>query len=262
MGFGASAKRGTARSLASLAVLAVATVQRCGSRQSHDPHGINVILFFSLGIQSGRAPLGASNAPNATPLGINVNPVRQPVSFGIPDLSPIYSFGMRTVTHHPEDEDASSPLKAIGRIVTLVRHYDVSLVEQTALDGTDVYHLALRPLTDPDRYRLRELWISTSTYDVLQARVHGNFADRPASTIPWLISFSTIDGATYIASEAAEAPLPNRPVAFDAVAIDFENITARHGSRDLLFAIPGSTDTRGQVHEPDSGSNCINTGRI
>jgi len=75
-------------------------------------------------------------------------------------------------------------------------------------------------------------------------------------------TFSTIDGATYIASETAEAPLPNRPVAFDAVAIDFENIAARHGSRDVLFAIPGTRDTQGRVHEPDSGSNCIGAGGI
>jgi hypothetical protein len=135
-------------------------------------------------------------------------------------------------------------------------------VEQTTLGGIDVYHLALTPLRDPDRYRLRELWISTSTYDVIQARVHGNFADRPASTIPWLITFSAIDGATYIASESTEAPLPNRPVAFDAVAIDFENIVARHGSRDLLFAIPGSSNTHGHVREPDSGSNCLSASGI
>jgi hypothetical protein len=192
------------------------------------PHGTNVVLM---------------------PIGVNLNPAPQPVSFGTPDLSPLYSFGMRVGQRLTDDED-SSTLKAIGRIVTLARRYNVQSAEQTSFDGTSTYHLALQPLSDPERNRLRELWVAVSTYDVLAARVLGNFPDRPATTIPWMIRFSTVDGATYIASETAEAPLPNRPLAFDALTIDFEDIKPRHGSRDLLFALPDTLDAQGYVHEP------------
>jgi hypothetical protein len=65
-----------------------------------------------------------------------------------------------------------------------------------------------------------------------------------------MIHFTTVNDATYIASETAEAPMTNRPLAFDAVTIDFETIAPRHGSRDLLFALPDTLDTHGYVHEP------------
>jgi hypothetical protein len=198
------------------------------------PHGINVVLTFGLG---GR-----------TAFGTLLNPTPKPVSFGTPDLSPLYSFGIRAGKRLTDDEP--STLKTIGRVITLARRYDVQLAEQTTLDGTDVYHLTLRPLTDPARNRLRELWIATSTFDVVAARILGNFTDRPATTIPWMIRFSTIGDATYVTSETAEAPLPNRPLVFNAVTIDFERIAARHGSRDILFAIPDNVDVPGHVHEP------------
>ncbi len=45
------------------------------------PHGINVILYM------------------------NVNPAPKAITFGIPDLSPIYAFGMRAATHSTHDDD-------------------------------------------------------------------------------------------------------------------------------------------------------------
>jgi hypothetical protein len=199
------------------------------------PHGINVMLTFGLG--------------GSTAFSTILNPAPKPVSFGMPDLSPLYSFGMRTGKRLTDDDEPAT-LKTIGRVITLARHYDVQFVERTSLDGTDVYHLALRPLTEPDRNRLRDLWIATATFDVVGARVLGNFTDRPATTIPWMIHFTTLNDATYIASETAEAPLPNRPLLFDAVTIEFESIAPRHGSRDLLFALPDTLDVHGEVHEP------------
>jgi hypothetical protein len=136
------------------------------------------------------------------------------------------------------------------RVVTLNRRYDVRLIERTSLDGADAYHLGLEPLVNPARDRLRELWIDASTYGVLQARVLGNFTDRPETTVPWLIRFTTIDGATYVASETSEKPMPHRPMTFDAVTIAFDRIAPRHGARDLLFALQHDLDARGHVFEP------------
>ncbi len=214
------------------------------------PRGINVVVTLSVGFSSGRNPFATSNQPTVS-AGASLNPPKAPISFGTPDLSPLYSFGMRAGARRIATADDDSGGKLIGRVLTLNRRYAIRLLEETALDGTDAYHLALEPIADPARDRLRELWIATNTYDVLQARVLGNFTDRPATTIPWLIRFVTIDGATYIASETSEAPLPERPATLTSVAITFEQIAQRHGSRDLLFAIPHDLDARGHVFEPN-----------
>jgi hypothetical protein len=109
----------------------------------------------------------------------------------------------------------------------------------------------LQPLTTDARDRLREVWISAATYDVLAARTAGNFTDAPATTIPWLIRFEKIDGATYISREVAEAVQPHRPVPFDAVTLTFEHIAPRYGSPDLMFAIDHDLEARGHVYEPN-----------
>jgi hypothetical protein len=160
------------------------------------------------------------------------------------------SFGLRQGERHIVTAEAASNLPTIGRVVTLNRRYDVRLIERTSLDGTDAYHLGLEPLVNPSRDRLRELWIDASTFAVLQARALGNFTDRPETTVPWLIRFSEIDGATYVSSEASEKPMPHRPITFDAVTIAFDRIAPRHGSRDLLFALEHDLDARDHVVEP------------
>lgn len=215
------------------------------------PHGIDVRVGLSLGWSSGRGGPGAGPPPQASILSVNVNPTPPPVTFGIPDISPLYSFGLRAGERHVANVDDASGLKTIGRILVLNRRYRVRLIERAPLDGLDAYHLGLEPLTDPARDRLRDLWVDASSYDVLQARILGNFTDKPATTVPWLIRFTTIDRATYIASETAEAPLPERPLTFDELTVTFEDVVQRHGSTDLLFAIPHDLNARGHVFEPN-----------
>lgn len=215
------------------------------------PHGIDVRIGLSLGWGSGHGGPGVAAPPQVPVLSVNVNPTPPPVTFGTPDISPLYSFGMRAGQRHIASSDDASDLKTIGRILVLNRRYRVRLIERAPLDGLDAYHLGLEPLADPGRDRLRDLWVDASSYDVLQARILGNFTDRPATTVPWLIRFVSINGATYIASETAEAPLPNRPLTFEEVTISFKDVAQRHGSPDLLFAIPHDLDARGHVFEPN-----------
>ena len=215
------------------------------------PHGIDVRVRLSVAYGTGRNGIGAKKPTPMTILDTNVNPTPSPITFGVPDLSPLYSFGMRAGERHVADVADPTAPKTIGRVLVLNRRYDVRLIERAPVDGTDAYHLGLTPLSNPQENRLRDLWVDASTFDVLQARIAGNFTDKPAATVPWLIRFRLIDGATYIASETAEAPLPDTPLTFDDVTISFEAVEQRHGSRDLLFAVPHALDARGHVFEPN-----------
>lgn len=218
------------------------------------PSGINVYFGLSAGAGSGHNGIGVAPPPEIPIVRKNVNPTPAPVTFGIPDISPLYSFGIRAGGRQLANDDDASTLKTIGRVIVLGRRYNVRLIGRVPLDGVDAYHLGLDPLTDPNRDRLRDLWVGASTYDVLQARIAGNFTDKPASTVPWLIHFVTVGGATYIGTETAEAPLPNTPLTFDEVTISFDDFAPRHGSPDLLFAIPYDLDAHGHVFEPNENA--------
>ena len=220
------------------------------SANPYVPHGTNVRLSLSVGASSGGGGPGAAPPAQVSVISTIVNSPKI-ISFGVPMISPLYSFGIRSSDQRVDEHEDSSGPKTIGRVSTVRRRYTVRLIEQTSLDGVEVYHLGLDPLADPARDRLRELWIDTQTYAVVQARIAGNFVQKPATAVPWLIRFRTIDGATYILSETAERPMPNKPVAFDAVAISFGDFEQRHGSPDLLFALPNDLNAPGHVFEPN-----------
>jgi hypothetical protein len=40
-------------------------------------------------------------------------------------------------------------------------------------DGHDVYHLRLRPLAEPERHNLRDLWVDVETFDLWEAHLVG-----------------------------------------------------------------------------------------
>ena len=100
-----------------------------------------------------------------------------------------------------------SALTVIGRTGTIARDYAVSLIE-TAHDaqGTE-YHLALQPLRDPVRHRLRELWVDANTWLPEEAVVEGIGNRGPLNAVRWRIEYRQTEGGTYIARETALAPL-------------------------------------------------------
>lgn len=105
--------------------------------------------------------------------------------FGVPFLAPNYSFGIgvaprgraspsfdpmelvreiRAEFHdlQPPSRNvpvpAASPgLRQIAVVSTRTRTYDITLAGIEPVDGTQAYHLVLRPVRDPGRYRLRDL---------------------------------------------------------------------------------------------------------
>ena len=63
---------------------------------------------------------------------------------------------------------AADPIQTIAVVRAVDRAYDISYLETVQLDAHAVYHLRLRPLRNPQQYPLRELWIDTTTYDVIR----------------------------------------------------------------------------------------------
>jgi hypothetical protein len=121
-------------------------------------------------------------------------------------------YGIAPAQVHIESMTSASAFDAkratpalIGRTGVVARSYDVQLLETVAgADGT-AYHLALTPLRDPERYRLRELWVDARTWLPEAAVVAGIGNRPPLSTVRWRIEFRQVEGATYVARESALA---------------------------------------------------------
>jgi hypothetical protein len=94
-------------------------------------------------------------------------------------------------------------LPVIGRTGTKVREYDVKILETLQDDRGLEYHLGLTPLGDPQKYRLRELWVDANTWLPEEAVVAGIGSRPPLTSVPWRIEYRQVDGATYIARETA-----------------------------------------------------------
>jgi hypothetical protein len=120
-----------------------------------------------------------------------------------------------------------SALPVIGHTGTVMRDYEVTLIETLADGQGRQYHLGLRPLRDPFHHRLRELWIDDKTWLPAEAIVDGIGNRPPLSKVSWRIEYRQNEGATYIARETALAPvdyggagmLTDVTIAFDEVAL-------------------------------------------
>jgi len=116
-------------------------------------------------------------------------------------------------------------LPIIASVASARKDYDVTLLEPGILEGRAAYHLGLRPLHDPHKYRLRELWVDPTTYLPLRAIVAGNFTLAPMTDVPWQIDFANVGSSWYVSREAPLSTLylPHRKVV-RSVSIAFEHI--------------------------------------
>jgi hypothetical protein len=63
---------------------------------------------------------------------------------------------------------AADPIQTIAVVRAVDRAYDISYIETTTIGARTAYHLRLHPLRNPQQYPLRELWVDTTTYDVVR----------------------------------------------------------------------------------------------
>jgi hypothetical protein len=217
--------------------------------QPYVPHGTNVIWGLSVGVH-GNQPVTAPGGGATLHLGGWIAKETPVEPFAVPELSPLYSFGVRACPGVRVADPDVSGLRTIGSVFTLSRRYRITVIGTEPLDGTAATHLALVPLVDPRADRLRDLWLDPSTFAVLQARVAGNFAGKAEASVPWVIRFATLDGATYIESETSTAPVRRGKKTFDTVQIRFDAVRGDRGSPGLAFALPPDYGNLNVVDEP------------
>ena len=175
------------------------------------PHGIN-ISFFGLAPSNQEQP---------------VDPIGQ-VAFAIDQ-----DYGLAPGERRLQSTNATSTFDAvrssltvIGRTGTVARDYEVSLIETAVDDQGPEYHLGLRPLHDPQRLRLRELWVDGNTWRTEEAVVDGIGSRPPLTNVPWRIEYRETNGATYVATETALGPLDyGRAGTLRNVGIAFAEVT-------------------------------------
>ncbi len=207
------------------------------------PHGVN--LYFSVSLSEGRGAPAVVKVKAGHPA---------PIAdlLGEPLLSPAYMFGLNyRVPMTPRSETPSS-LKTIAIVSAQTPEYRVTLIDMPTVYGLPTYHLELTPLRNPKENRLRDLWVRTIDYLPVKALVAGNFTIAPLVDVPWMIDFTTIDGAPYIARESAESTLylAHRRVVRHAV-IAFDNVRESNGGiYDEPLVTPEATETTTTLTEP------------
>lgn len=166
---------------------------------------------------------------------------------GIPMLAPNYSFGLgepfgvsdtqggdlvqqiRSEYHDPappaqaQQPEPGSPLRSIASVTAIAHTYRIQLAGIESVDGSDCYHLTLQPARDPQRFRLRDVWVDTQTFETRRVMVGANFT---SSWVPWVINFAQIGNAQYISSEVAQAPVGVGPHRYEEASIEFQDVTA------------------------------------
>jgi hypothetical protein len=193
------------------------------------PHGVNA--FFTISLSGGR---GSGTATDAIPIG---HPPPASDLLGEPLLSPTYMFGLgyNTAATRTQTETPGS-LRVIATVSAQSPDYQVTMIDTPIVDNVATYHLKLVPLRRPKEHRLRELWVGQNDYLPREAVIAGNFTIAPLVDVPWVVDFSIVDDAPYIARESAARTLylAHRRIVSDAV-VAFQNIR-EHG--DSLYDEP------------------------
>ena len=156
------------------------------------PHGtdIDIQAFGNVNAAKEHDPIG--NVAFAIDQTFGVTPPRAYLSGSALNTTPVPADGM---------------FRVIGGAVGPDRLYIVQLVDTVVGDRGQEYHLKLTPRFDPNRDRLRELWIATDTMTLDAAVVMGVGDRPPTSKVLWRVSFTTVNGAPYLQRETALAPL-------------------------------------------------------
>jgi hypothetical protein len=213
----------------------------------YTPHGINVVLS-----------LFQEDPHKGIPLS---SPQRTFDYLGVPVLAPNYSFGIvpagipvntaadgmalvqeiRREFHDPapprKPQAKQSDLKTIAAVVVAHRQYNIALKGIEPLDGHTDYHLLLSPIAEPNVYRLRDMWVDTSTYATDRLITDGNFTAPQLGGVRWQIDYVQISQAPFIAREIALSGFTLERRHYDSAAVAFTGISPS-GSTAWLPSLP------------------------
>ncbi|HXW50976.1 MAG TPA: hypothetical protein VEJ41_03205 [Candidatus Acidoferrales bacterium] len=169
--------------------------------------------------------------------------------FGVPEISPTYAFGLlpRAPVSFPgmpqDDTDTQdADVKSLGRILTIARDYEATLLDVEPYHDRYVYHIKLTPIARPDYYRLREAWVDTQAFIIWKLRSQGIFDEGPATTVPWDAEYTVVDGHWFMSTEYTASTIRTGgflantpPVNYDGVTYTFSDFDYPEDSLDLDF---------------------------
>ncbi|HEY0613454.1 MAG TPA: hypothetical protein VGC96_02390 [Candidatus Elarobacter sp.] len=168
----------------------------------HVPHGVNVGVGIQITIGGSTSATRTLNPESdADPIGQLSFAIDQ--DFGLALNAPPISASndMSVVT------SSAVALPRIGRTGTIVRTYEVTDLGDVVSEGATLHHLGLRPLREPRRFRLRELWTVPATGVTVRAVVAGIGNRNPLQSVRWQVDFVQLQGGSYVARETALEPL-------------------------------------------------------
>lgn len=174
------------------------------------PHGTNVVITLLAG--SGGATQQSQVSGLSKAITAKLNHDGPPADLiGTPMLDPFYTFGVRRDTNEATNAHLQHDPRytTIATISSLKRTYVVSLVDEDDSKRGDVFHLTLVPVREPRTFRLREIWASRRTFQLIETRTSGNFAAGPTTQTDWSTKFDTLKfpGCATISTEAANGEL-------------------------------------------------------
>lgn len=189
-------------------------LSRQDAANPHVPRGINVRGSISIGIAAPVAP-GAMSVPGqGLSLSRILNAERPDDPIGQLTLAVDQDFGVAidavrigATADMSEISANAAALPHIGRTGAVARTYEITDLGDVTEDGAALHHLRLRPLRDPYRNRLRELWLDAKTSLPVRAVVAGIGNHHPLDTVRWRVDFAQLEGGTYVARETALAPV-------------------------------------------------------
>ena len=132
-------------------------------------------------------PGGAAVVPTAEP---SAPPSRQPAA--TPSPAPLVT---------------DRPLRELAHVEAVARDYAIGLAGAETVRGEQTYHLTLAPLRDPYVYRLRDIWVDTSSYATVQLAVEGLFEGKPYDAARWIVDYVTFGGRAYVQQIHTDEPL-------------------------------------------------------
>jgi len=157
---------------------------------------------------------------------------------GPPRLAPYYFFGLASPQPQANDGDSDALTdgpKIIGRVGTQERVYDIAFVGTEDVGGEACDHLRLRPLRDPRRYLIRDLWLAESDGLPLQIGTEGNFTFPQSVGSTWITTYRREGSTLFIAEERSQTPFRFkyfRP--FITTVVAFEDVQQLPDSRMVV----------------------------
>jgi hypothetical protein len=218
----------------------------------HVPHGINFGLSGTVSPPAPAAPGARSTAAPGPTIEHTMNAEAPADPIGELSFAVDQDFGLAldaqpiTATDDMSDVASSaSVLPHIGSTGTIARTYEVTDLGDVADPGGAQHHLRLRPLRDPKRYRLRELWTDAKTSLPVRAVVAGIGNAAPLDAVNWRVEFTQLQGGTYVAREVALEPLETDSGELEDVTITFDELRPTNrltGAESIGFGEVGIRD--------------------